>query len=367
MSALRAYTAVWGLKAEVPTVYHFSVLMLIAHWSWKKGFCFGTQDAICDRLHISERHLQRVLKDLAARKWIDVDRQAKGNGHFGSNHIRLTIGLTGAIDDDDLPYDPDLDARMADAGVQRTQSRKASGLGVASPADSQADQIDGERLDGERLDEPHSPKGAEEPDLLDASLESVDEAVRLWNEMAGANGLPRIKAVSPKRHTSMKKILRAHGMAVWRDALRRVAASSFLCGTQKGYRHIDTENPWQAGFDWLVKPGNLAKVIEGNYREDRRPAGSDARRGEDERMQERIAGDREAQLSIMREWELDPARPWPAYAGPLPGHKGCIIAPDIQASFLSRINAPRTPTVAPNPFVNAMARAGIDDGLSSIL
>lgn len=42
----------------------------------------------------------------------------------------------------------------------------------------------------------------------------------------------------------------------FRDMFARTAASGFLSGGAGG---------WKASFDWLMKPGNFVKVLEGNY------------------------------------------------------------------------------------------------------
>ena len=53
---------------------------------------------------------------------------------------------------------------------------------------------------------------------------------------------------------------RAAGVAWFTQFFRMVSRSSFLTGRAK---------EWKASFDWLMKPTNFAKVVEGNY-EDKR-------------------------------------------------------------------------------------------------
>lgn len=43
----------------------------------------------------------------------------------------------------------------------------------------------------------------------------------------------------------------------WREFCKKVAASDFLCGR--------TEKPFSCGIDWILKPGNFTKILEGNY------------------------------------------------------------------------------------------------------
>jgi hypothetical protein len=44
----------------------------------------------------------------------------------------------------------------------------------------------------------------------------------------------------------------------WKAALERVRESPFLLG--------QSERDWVVSFDWLIKPSNFVKVIEGVYR-----------------------------------------------------------------------------------------------------
>ena len=52
-------------------------------------------------------------------------------------------------------------------------------------------------------------------------------------------------------------------LAWWNDYFERVRASDFLMGRCPPTQGRATA--WQADFDWLLKPGNMQKVIEGKY------------------------------------------------------------------------------------------------------
>lgn len=44
---------------------------------------------------------------------------------------------------------------------------------------------------------------------------------------------------------------------ILKEIFNKANRSNFLCG--------DNERGWRADFDWVMKPGNIAKVYEGNY------------------------------------------------------------------------------------------------------
>jgi len=90
--------------------------------------------------------------------------------------------------------------------------------------------------------------------------------------------LPRVKAWSPKRKQSLDARIRercaagkpADAIEYWRQLFSQVAESDFLCGRGK------TE--FRADLEWLLRPENFLKVIEGRYA-NRRPGNGGHRAG----------------------------------------------------------------------------------------
>jgi len=83
--------------------------------------------------------------------------------------------------------------------------------------------------------------------------------------------LPQVKVWSHKRRESLNARIRersadgkaANEITYWRSLFQHVAASDFLCGRKTDFR---------ADLEWLLRPENFAKVIEGRY--DNRPNGA---------------------------------------------------------------------------------------------
>lgn len=83
----------------------------------------------------------------------------------------------------------------------------------------------------------------------------VNAVAEAWNEL----GLGQVQKILPdtERGRLLKKRLQDYGLDAVLKAIRNVGESSFLRGGGgKG---------WVCTFDWLIKPGNFAKVLEGNY------------------------------------------------------------------------------------------------------
>ena len=105
------------------------------------------------------------------------------------------------------------------------------------------------------------PKASEDGQGGQASQRGVcDEVAALYNEIC--TSFPRLRSLSDARRRAIKARL-ANGYTVesFKELFRKAEASSFLKG--------QNDRNWQATFDWLVKDSNMAKVIDGNYSDER--------------------------------------------------------------------------------------------------
>ena len=63
--------------------------------------------------------------------------------------------------------------------------------------------------------------------------------------------------MTSKREQAVKARIRQNHMDDILEAIENIRHSSFLQGQNK--------EGWMITFDWFLKPGNFAKVFEGNY------------------------------------------------------------------------------------------------------
>ena len=63
--------------------------------------------------------------------------------------------------------------------------------------------------------------------------------------------------MTSKREQAVKARIRQNHMYDILEAIENIRHSSFLQGQNK--------DGWMITFDWFLKPGNFAKVFEGNY------------------------------------------------------------------------------------------------------
>lgn len=84
----------------------------------------------------------------------------------------------------------------------------------------------------------------------------VKRTIDEWNTLEEF-GINPVKRMTSKREQAVKARIRQNHMDDILEAIENIRHSSFLQGQNK--------EGWMITFDWFLKPGNFAKVFEGNY------------------------------------------------------------------------------------------------------
>lgn len=96
-----------------------------------------------------------------------------------------------------------------------------------------------------------------EPDSNGAPAKAI---LDLFNEVLG-DVMPKASRLPHGRRTAINarwnEAKERRALTWWKGYFEQIKASDFLCGR--------TKNPWRPNIDWLLKPGNMTKVLEGNY------------------------------------------------------------------------------------------------------
>jgi len=90
-----------------------------------------------------------------------------------------------------------------------------------------------------------------------ASKVSYKSIIDYWNEHAAPRGYSKLTAISGKRLTYVRARIAEHGQDAFFSAIDKAATSDFLRGQNR--------NNFIMTFDWMIKPTNFPKVLEGNY------------------------------------------------------------------------------------------------------
>lgn len=84
-----------------------------------------------------------------------------------------------------------------------------------------------------------------------------DDLLKLWNSL-DQYGIQPIRAITEQRLKMLKPRLKQYGKDSFAECIEQIKQSDFLQGKHGG-------RPWVITFDWMVKPSNYPKVLEGNY------------------------------------------------------------------------------------------------------
>lgn len=78
-----------------------------------------------------------------------------------------------------------------------------------------------------------------------------------FNSKLPSNGMPQVRSITPKRKAAILAREKEHGKNAIIQVIDNATGSSFLNG--------DNNRGFVASFDWIFRPNNFPKVLEGNY------------------------------------------------------------------------------------------------------
>lgn len=94
-----------------------------------------------------------------------------------------------------------------------------------------------------------------------------DEIIKRYNDICSYK-LPKVLRLSTSRKRHIKaRFSDGYTIDDFERLFKMTVSSPFLCG--------ENGRNWSANFDWLIEPGNMIKVLEGNYSCRARNTGSD--------------------------------------------------------------------------------------------
>lgn len=242
----------------------------------------------------------RSVPALARRYGIDADKLDEvinGYGLFDT-------------DDDDCIHSADLDERMEamsrvatdrrKAGEKSGEARrnKAAGSGKGEQADGHAtnkreqaankkeEEADRNKNNNKNIKEkniqdssspllPTAPRSARKDEAAEAKArlpmpmahephtgvkacggKDMDMVMTMFNTEMEGHAIGKITCIRGQRATLTAARLKEFGMEAFATAIRKAARSSFLNGAK---------GKWRMDYDWMVRPNNFPKVLEGRY------------------------------------------------------------------------------------------------------
>ena len=151
--------------------------------------------------------------------------------------------------------------------------------------------------------------------------------MEIWNQICGEAGLSEAVKMPSARHKAMGNRLKEDfggDLEQWRVYCQRIAASQFLTG--KAPPGPNRDKPFKADLDWVLKPTNLAKIVEGKYDD----AGSGPN-GADEPYLAEFQDDLRRDFVKLRDFLKRGL--WMEEWGPKPGEPDCLIKAEVMAKY----------------------------------
>lgn len=216
------------------------VLLAIGSFTSKDQECFPKQKTIADLLGIARETVNRACGRLTELGYVRVEHQHRADGGQRENLYRVILDpcdrpvTPPVISKDHTPCDP-----------TRSHPRTTHKNNLTSEADAS------DVVDAPVETSPATPDRAPE-------LRRAEEGFRMF--VAASQRQPNWatpNAFSDSRKAALKARIRKIGLEGWQTAIERAEQSSFLTGR--------TGKPFCLAIDWLLKPANLTKVMEGNY------------------------------------------------------------------------------------------------------
>jgi hypothetical protein len=108
---------------------------------------------------------------------------------------------------------------------------------------------------------------------------NFEVAIRAWNLLSERTGLKQVRDATDNRRRAWEKHF-SKDITRWHQILGEIEASEFLQGS----------TGWKVTFDWILKPANATKLVEGNY-ENKKPKVDSAIRQAARNVSRRTVGD----------------------------------------------------------------------------
>lgn len=145
--------------------------------------------------------------------------------------------------------------RLAMNKNSKVNSKVNSKLNVNALEEDIEEEIDIDKEEDKNIIEDKSSMSVETASsIIKSPIIDYSKILNYWNENSK---LKEITAITERRKGHINARIKEHGIDAIYKAIDNVANSSFL----RGGNH----RGWMANFDWVFKPDNFVKVLEGNY------------------------------------------------------------------------------------------------------
>jgi predicted phage replisome organizer len=126
---------------------------------------------------------------------------------------------------------------------------------VSKSSDTSADSKAIKSSDIAPLEEERDKERDKDKEKKESKKIDYQQIADMYNSLCPS--FPSLKSLSESRKKAIKARLNTYSVSDFEELFKKAEASDFLKG--------NNGRNWTATFDWLIKDGNMAKVLEGNY------------------------------------------------------------------------------------------------------
>ena len=247
---LHAYAIIYGFTQDGESEFNGS-LSYISEWlGCSRNTAISVIKSLIEKNYIAKRQIDTPLGKRNTYTVVMQDMQEETNKEIALPSAKTELGVVQKLDGGS--------AKIALGVVQKLDGGSAKTAPNNNIYNNKYNNID--NLQGSEPPENHPPKSNPIP---------YEKIMHLYNNTCKA--FPKIVSLSESRKRAIAARWKEYGenLEAFEKLFTEAEASSFLKGANA--------RDWTATFDWLMKSTNMAKVLEGNYRD--KGAGANANRG----------------------------------------------------------------------------------------
>ena len=232
-----------AMQTKVGNPLRKLVLIKLADNANDLGECWPSYQHIADQCEISRSSVKNHIRELEKSGF--VTRVFRKNGALNqSNIFRLNISQSSG-------------AGNTPVGQELPEGGAGTDLGGGAGAAPRTSHS------FEPVNEPIKNNDAEAPISLRPKSQKIpfQKIADLFNSILPE--LPAVVLINKSRESAIRSRWNDHpahqSLEFWEDLFNDVRKSDFLMG------RVISERAFRCSFDWIIKPSNFVKVVEGNY------------------------------------------------------------------------------------------------------
>ena len=228
-------------EMENLTIEAKAIYGMLCSYAGSKAMAYPSVDFICDKLKISRTRFYRHMNLLVGAGVVKKAQRKQDDQRISGNVYVLVPNLQNMqkpyTENIQMPYTENEHAGNASTGNEATNNNT----------------INNNTINNKNIE--------------------YEKVIEMFNTICVS--YPKVKSLSEARKKAIRARLRTYSMDDLKRAFEAMERSEFLRGSNG--------SDWSANFDWVMKDRNLAKVLDGNYKnkedknyeqdtENRRPA-----------------------------------------------------------------------------------------------